>query len=183
MVKISLQISCILENIEEVRAGAEFSYFLKLRCNNCGESDNIWHDICEDEKFNQDSRNAKGYNMVIKCKLCARENSIDIIEASQGDDNNLTKNLPVSSLSSTFLGSYTESDSGKFKNFISFDCRGIEPTEFDPRGGYVVKSIDNGQTFEDVEIDSGDWTEYDDKNKNSVAISEFKSQFIKVKGK
>lgn len=46
-----------------------------------------------------------------------------------------------------------------------------------------MKAIDNGQTFEDVEIESGDWTEYDDKNKNSVAISEFKSQFVKAKGK
>lgn len=80
-------------------------------------------------------------------------------------------------------GVYTEADSGKFRSIVSFDCRGIEPTEFDPRGGYIVKAIDNGQTFEDVEIESGDWTEYDDKNKNSVSIAEFKSQFVKVKGK
>lgn len=81
------------------------------------------------------------------------------------------------------LASYTDADSGKFKTIISFDCRGIEPIEFDPRSGYIVKSIENGRKFEDVEIEDGDWTEYDDKNKNSVAISEFKSQFVKLKGK
>lgn len=84
MVKISLQVSMILENIEEFRPGQSHSYFLKLRCNNCGEMDDIWHDICEDDKVKQDTRNAKGYNMVIKCKLCGRENSMDVVEGSQG---------------------------------------------------------------------------------------------------
>lgn len=84
MVKIGLQISCVLENIESFKAAPGFAYFLKLRCNNCGETDDIWHDVCEDEKVKQDSRNAKGYNFVIKCKLCSRENSLDVVEASQG---------------------------------------------------------------------------------------------------
>lgn len=48
MVFISLQISCLFENIEQIKTGYNYSYFLKLRCNNCGESDNIWHDICEE---------------------------------------------------------------------------------------------------------------------------------------
>ena len=163
MVKISLQISAILENIAELKTGPNFSYFLKLCCSNCGENDNIWHDICEEERAKQDTRNAKGHNLVIKCKLCSRENSMDIIEGSQAP--------------------YIEDDSGEFKTIVSFDCRGVEPVEFDPnRSGYIVKGAENGQTFE-VEIEDGDWTEYDDKNKQSVSISEFKSQFIKAKGK
>lgn len=82
-----------------------------------------------------------------------------------------------------FSASYNEGDSENFKTFVAFDCRGIEPTEFDARSGFIVKSVENGRTFEDVEIEDGDWTEYDDKNKNSVSISEFKSQFVKAKGK
>jgi Eukaryotic protein of unknown function (DUF866) len=66
---------------------------------------------------------------------------------------------------------------------VAFDCRGIEPIDFDPRSGFIVKAAENGQTFEDVEFEDGDWTEYDDKNKQSVGISEFKSNFVKVKGK
>jgi hypothetical protein len=81
------------------------------------------------------------------------------------------------------VGVYTEEDAGKFKTFITFDCRGMEPIEFDPRGGYKVKAIENGSTFDDVEIESGDWSDYCEKNKNSVSISEFRSQFVKVKGK
>lgn len=163
MVKISLQISLALENIESFQTSKGFCYFLKLKCGSCGEMDDIWHDICEDEKMKQDTRNAKGYNLVIRCKLCSRENSMDVIEGSQC--------------------AYTEDDAGKFKSIVSFDCRGVEPVDFDPRSGFIVKCIENGQTFEEVEIEDGDWTEYDDKNKNSVSISEFKSQFIKVKGK
>lgn len=81
------------------------------------------------------------------------------------------------------LGTYTEEDSGTFKSFVTFDCRGIEPYEYEPRDGFVAKAIENGQTFEEVEIEDGDWTEYCSKNNNSVSISEFKSQFVKVKGK
>lgn len=38
-----------------------------------------------------------------------------------------------------------------------------------------------GNSFENVEIENGDWCDFDEKNGNSVAISEFKSNFIKVK--
>lgn len=95
--------------------------------------------------------------------MCARENTIDILEDS--------------------VASYTEDDVGKFKSIVTFDCRGIEPTEFDPREGFVVKAIDGGNSFENVEIENGDWCDFDEKKGNSVAISEFQSNFIKVKGK
>lgn len=157
MVFISLQISCMFENIEQIKTGFNYSYFLKLRCNNCGESDDIWHDICEEvlnikstfwnifiiitlgfnktrvylfnlkERTKQDTRNAKGYNMVIKCKMCSRENSIDIVEDS--------------------TDVYDEKDTGKFKSIVTFDCRGIEPIDFDPREGFVVKSCNNGRCY------------------------------------
>jgi hypothetical protein len=48
MVKIGLQISCQFENIEELKTEKNYSYFVKLQCNNCGENDGIWHDLCEE---------------------------------------------------------------------------------------------------------------------------------------
>lgn len=84
MVKIALQISCIFENLDFLKAGEGFSYFLKLRCMNCGETDDIWHPVCEDDRVQESSRNAKGSNFLIKCKLCSRENSLDVVEGSQG---------------------------------------------------------------------------------------------------
>lgn len=70
---------------------------------------------------------------------------------------------------------------GKFKSIVSFDCRGIEPIEFSPRSGWIAKAINNGQIFEDIDLSEDDWADYDEKNNQSIGISEFKSQFIKLK--
>ena len=84
MVKIQLQISCILESIQSLKTCDNYSYFLKLKCSNCGESSDLWHDFSEDERTNKDSKNPKGSNLSIKCKLCSRVNSMDVLEKSQG---------------------------------------------------------------------------------------------------
>lgn len=70
---------------------------------------------------------------------------------------------------------------GKFKSIVSFDCRGIEPIEFSPRSGWIAKAINNGQICEDIDLSEDDWADYDEKNSQSIGISEFKSQFIKLK--
>lgn len=67
--------------------------------------------------------------------------------------------------------------------FTSTVGRGIEPTAFDPREGFMVKAAEEGELFEDVAIEDGDWSDFDEKNGNAVSISEFQSQFIKIKGK
>lgn len=82
MVKIQLQISAVLENIESIKSNADTRFFLKVKCSNCGESDDTFHDVSESEKVQQDSRNAKGYNLLIRCKMCSRENSMDVVEKS-----------------------------------------------------------------------------------------------------
>lgn len=77
--------------------------------------------------------------------------------------------------------SYTAEDVGKFKTIVAFDCRGVEPVEFSPRTGWIVKAADNGQQFEDVDLSDDDWVEYDTKNNVSIGIYEIESNFIKMK--
>ena len=48
--------------------------------------------------------------MVTKCKLCSRENSIDILADS--------------------IKPYS-SDSAQYQTIVAFDCRGLEPVEFE----------------------------------------------------
>lgn len=67
------------------------------------------------------------------------------------------------------------------KTIVTFDCRGVEPTDFSPRSGWIVKSSENGQTFDNVDLSEDDWVEYDQKNNNSIGIYEFQSSFIKLK--
>lgn len=81
----------------------------------------------------------------------------------------------------SFIVSYTADDSGKFKTIVQFDCRGIEPTDFSPRAGWIINSTENGQKFDDVDLSEDDWVEYDQKNCISIGIYEFESKFIKLK--
>lgn len=46
-----------------------------------------------------------------------------------------------------------------------------------------MKAAEEGELFEDEIIEDGDWSGFDEKNGTAVSISEFKSQFIKIKGK
>lgn len=62
--------------------------------------------------------------------MCSRENTIDIVEDS--------------------TDVYVEDNTGKFKSIVTFDCRGIEPIDFDPREGFVVKSFNNGKYFRNL---------------------------------
>ena len=48
--------------------------------------------------------------MVAKCKLCSRENSIDILADS--------------------IKPYSN-EAGQFQTIVAFDCRGLEPVEFE----------------------------------------------------
>lgn len=83
MVKIALQIKATLENIVSVRTHTDYNYFLKIKCTNCSEESDKWHDVNEKETF--PSKTAKSdVNFLVKCKLCSRENSLDIIPKSTG---------------------------------------------------------------------------------------------------
>ncbi|RXN13974.1 UPF0587 protein C1orf123-like [Labeo rohita] len=79
MGKFGLQFKATLENVTNVRpVGDDFRWYLKLKCGNCGEVSDKWQYITL-----LDSMPLKGgrgsASMVQKCKLCSRENSIDIL--------------------------------------------------------------------------------------------------------
>ncbi|XP_037683123.1 CXXC motif containing zinc binding protein isoform X2 [Choloepus didactylus] len=113
MGKIALQLKAVLENVTSLRpVGEDFRWYLKMKCGNCGEISEKWQYIRL-----MDSVALKGgrgsASMIQKCKLCARENSIEI-------------------LSST-IKSYNAEDSEKFKTIVEFECRGLEPVDFQPQ--------------------------------------------------
>lgn len=62
-----------------------------------------------------------------------------------------------------------------------FDCRGIEPTAFSPRDGWIAVAEESGKVFEDVDLTEKEWVDYDDKTNQSVGIYEIESQFVKQK--
>lgn len=171
MVKIGLQFSAFLENVTDLKPeDEEFRWYLKLKCNSCGEVPDKWQYVTQTESC--DLKGGRGSaNAVVKCKLCSRENSIDILNET--------------------VATYSQTDSGKFKTIVAFDCRGMEPVDFSPRNGwscsgYKVDEDDEdsgqtGSTFNDVDLADGEWADYDEKIEESTMISELKSQFIKLK--
>lgn len=159
MVKIGLQLSAQLENLTNLKAeGDDFRWYLKLKCSHCGDEtqDYVWLSLSESQPLKGGRGSA---SLVIKCKLCSRENSIDIIKDS--------------------LSPYTADDVPRLKTVVVFDCRGVEPTEFDPRIGWVAEGQESGTKFDEVDL-SQDWSDYDEKTQQSVGIYELKHKFVKA---
>ncbi|VDO55925.1 unnamed protein product, partial [Brugia timori] len=69
-------------------------------------------------------------NILGKCKLCSRINSLEIIKDS--------------------FQPYTSSDD--YSELIKFDCRGLEPTDFDPRSGWQAIGIESATVFENIDL-------------------------------
>ncbi|CAG4938159.1 unnamed protein product [Parnassius apollo] len=161
MVKIALQIKASLECIENLYTNhPDYSWFLKLKCENCGEVSEKFHDLTEAEKVSLKHKRSET-NLLIKCKLCSRENSVDVIEGSNGV--------------------YTSEDLGKFKTIVIFDCRGVEPVDFEPKSGWIAKAENEGKTFEDIDLSEKEWADYDEKNQTAVGVYDLEWQFVKVK--
>jgi len=161
MVKTGLQISAQIENLAHFKAtGDDFRWYLKLKCSSCGEetSEFVYCSLCETSPLTGGRGQA---SLVIKCKLCKRENSIDIVSDS--------------------LKAYSEEDMGKFKTIVVFDCRGVQPVDFSPRIGWEATGEESGTVFSDIDLSEEEWYDYDDKAGESVSITELKHQFVPVK--
>ncbi|KAK2703317.1 hypothetical protein QYM36_018227 [Artemia franciscana] len=73
--KVSLQISCDLENIAALSpVGEDFRWYLKFKCQSCGDKSEKWQYITQEESVPLKGGRGSA-NLVIKCKLCGRENS------------------------------------------------------------------------------------------------------------
>lgn len=129
--KLSLQWRLQLENISEICAeGQDFRWFIKVKCSNCGEVSK-WVYVTEEETVALKGGRGRA-NLLIKCKICGRENSLDIIKDS--------------------IKPYTSDSSGNYKPLVIFDCRGLEVIDFDPRNGFMVLGEDKKTKFLDVSL-------------------------------
>lgn len=70
---------------------------------------------------------------------------------------------------------YLDSDEEQFKTIIGFDCRGLELTDFEPRDGWAVQS--GKKIFDDVDLSSKDWCDYNEIDNIPVEITNFESKF------
>ncbi|XP_060522428.1 UPF0587 protein CG4646 [Cylas formicarius] len=161
MGKIALQIKAALENVEELKTiHPDYAFMLKLKCTGCGEVSDKWHDIVESQTFPGKTGRSEN-NYIAKCKMCGRENSLDIVKGSNA--------------------SYRDYDQGKFKSIVVFECRGIEPTEFTPGESWIVKVKESSRVFDNIDLSEKEWVEYDEKIQQPVEISDMEFRFTNVK--
>jgi len=160
MVKIALQLSAQLENVTDLTAeGEDFRWYLKLRCSHCNEETPEFVYLTRSES--QPVKGGRGSaSLVLKCKLCMRDHTIDIITDS--------------------LKSYRAEDVPSFKTVVAFDCRGVEPITFEPRMGWTVKGVESNSLFTAVDLTALDWADYDEKAQTSVGIYELASRFVRA---
>ena len=73
----------------------------------------------------------------------------------------------------------TADDSNSYVPILALECRGIEPYQFHPMGNEFIVISEGGTKFDsDIDLDEGDWADYDADHDISVSISEFESKFI-----
>ena len=52
---------------------------------------------------------------------------------------------------------------------VAFECRGMEPIDWMPDAGFIIKS-NSGQIFTDVDLSEKEWADYDEKSGDSVSV-------------
>ncbi|KAF9270168.1 DUF866-domain-containing protein [Marasmius fiardii PR-910] len=155
MVLLQLKIKAELDNIASLEPSDGFDYFFKVKCTSCNEDHPKLVSLNRAEEFEVSGSKGNTAHFVWRCSLCKRESSAKF---------DLSKTQP-----------YTEEHSGKFAPFLKIECRGLEFTDFVPRGSWTCQGI-KGTVFKDVDLVENDmWAEYDEKAGVPVSVSEFSS--------
>mmetsp|Transcript_21630 Transcript_21630/g.55494 ORF Transcript_21630/g.55494 Transcript_21630/m.55494 type:complete len:162 (+) Transcript_21630:182-667(+) len=112
------------------------------------------------------------------------ENESHEIPGSKGDANFLMKWARDDRKHATiniehvkkYTRAYAEADSGSFVPIIGFDCRGAEPVDWTPQGGFRIEST-GGAVFDNVDLKEKEWCDYDEKAELSVGVYELEWKF------
>ncbi|KAI3812492.1 hypothetical protein L1987_17202 [Smallanthus sonchifolius] len=156
-----LYITAELENLTnfQPKAGVDdpnFTYYFKLKCENCGEVTDKETCVSLSETLPLAKKGTT--NLIQKCKFCKREGTVTMIP---GRGSSLTHDY---------------SETGKYAPLMIFDCRGFEPLDFAFSSGWKAESPE-GTKFEDINLDGGEFAEYDEKGECGVMISNVRSMF------
>ncbi|KAF5719684.1 hypothetical protein FGLOB1_1056 [Fusarium globosum] len=92
-------------------------------------------------------------NFVWKCKNCKRESSASV------------KAGPFP---------YEQTEPAKPQKILEFDCRGLEFTEFKAEGEWLAEGLETGTKFTGIDLEEGEWFEYDEKSNEEVSINDVK---------
>ncbi|KAK8026103.1 hypothetical protein PG990_003926 [Apiospora arundinis] len=127
-----------------------FWYTFTVQCTSCRETHP--NNVGVSRFDNNEMSGSRGEaNFVWKCKNCKRESSASIMAAPKA---------------------YEQGEPAKRQEIIQFDCRGLEFTKFHPEGQWLADGIDSNTKFEEVELEEGEWFDYDEKANEEVSIKD-----------
>lgn len=69
---------------------------------------------------------------------------------------------------------YPQASPPKRANIIEFDCRGLEFTEFKSEGEWSATGTESGTEFGKIDLQEGEWYDYDEKSGEEVSIKDLK---------
>ncbi|EPQ60572.1 DUF866-domain-containing protein [Gloeophyllum trabeum ATCC 11539] len=159
MVRLLLSIKADLENVTDlIPASDSFEYFFEVKCTSCNEVHPKYVSLNRLEEKNVAGGKGSTANFVWRCGLCKRESSAKFEPANPPQP-------------------YTADSSGQFAPLVTIDCRGLEFTNFDPRGTWKCVGAESGTVFNEVELEGGEWVDYDEKASLPVSVMKFESKW------
>jgi len=76
------------------------------------------------------------------------------------------------------FGKLTAEDSeyGRFATLAVLECRGLEPVDFEPRIGLSARGAESTTIFDDIDLTSGDWADFDERAGEAVCICDVETR-------
>ncbi|KAJ3432053.1 hypothetical protein M0812_20983 [Anaeramoeba flamelloides] len=143
-----------MDNIDKLVFNEEL-IFIKYKCTNCGTESETFAGLDPDEEI--DIKGSRGVcNFQAKCKCCSRSFNISFLEKFD----------------------YIQENNNKFTKFMTFECRGVEIIEYDPRAGFIAYCQ---KTPYELDLSEGDWCDYDENTSLSLEIFGVSSKIEKIK--
>ncbi|CAL1695250.1 unnamed protein product [Somion occarium] len=162
MVRLLLSIKAELENVTDLTpASDDFQFFFQVKCNSCNEVHPKFVSLNRLEERDVSGGKGSTAHFVWKCSSCKRESSAKFEPKS-----------PVQP--------YSADANGQFAPFLTLDCRGLEFVGFDPRGVWKCVGFESGTVFPEVDLEEGEWFDYDEKAAVPVGISNIESQWTRA---
>ncbi|APA08640.1 hypothetical protein sscle_04g034100 [Sclerotinia sclerotiorum 1980 UF-70] len=149
---LTADLSGVNELVPDDSAEKNFWYTFKVQCVSCRETHPNFININRFEA-NEMSGSRGEANFVWKCKFCKKESSASVIST------------PVP---------YQAASPPTRQKILEFDCRGLELVEFKPEGDWLAVGTESGTKFTAIDLNDGEWYDYDDKAGEEVSIKDLK---------
>ncbi|EIM92592.1 DUF866-domain-containing protein [Stereum hirsutum FP-91666 SS1] len=162
MVRLLLSIKAELENVTDLIPSSDnFEYFFEVKCTSCNETHPKFVALNRVEEYEVNSGKGSTAHFVWRCGLCKREHFAKFEAASPPQ-------------------AYKADANGQFAPLITVDCRGLEFTGFDPRGTWKCIGAESRTVFNEVDLEEGEWFDYDEKAALPVGVSKIESKWTRA---